>query len=440
MGRRPVITAMADLTTVMLYDCKRAAERDRGMQAAVDAVKRGDLVVMPTDTVYGIGADAFKRLGGHGAAATRRAAAAVSRRRCWSARGTTLDGLVFNLPQVARDLVEAFWPGALTIVVEHAPSLQWDLGDTDGTVGRAHAAAPGRAGGAARDRPDGGHQRRTSTGQPSAMTADGGPRAARLRGLASTWRRAVRRTRRRRRSSTSPATCRACCAPARSPGEAARRGARHPGRRRRDVPPFTVLHVCMGNICRSPMAERLLAHLVWERLGDAAELVPASDSAGTGGWHVGEAMNPPAARELRRRGAVDEGFRARKLLRRSPRRGRPDPDRDRRAAGGRRRPATRRVASGVRARRVRPAAGRRRSGGPAGRRWHTGVGATSGEWPWSRRSTPRVIGSDRKPTDDLDDPWGRGDVWFKRAADEIEAVLEPFVALLLPTHSTATSA
>jgi tRNA threonylcarbamoyl adenosine modification protein (Sua5/YciO/YrdC/YwlC family) len=36
---------------------------------------------------------------------------------------------------VARDLVDAFWPGGLTIVVEHAPSLQWDLGDTNGTVG-----------------------------------------------------------------------------------------------------------------------------------------------------------------------------------------------------------------------------------------------------------------------------------------------------------------
>ncbi len=45
-------------------------------------------------------------------------------------------------------------------------------------------------------------------------------------------------------------------------------------------------------------------------------------------------------------------------------------------------------------------------------------------------------GSDPKPTDDLDDPWGRGDVWFKRTADEIEATLEPFVALLLPTHSS----
>ena len=46
----------------------------------------------------------------------------------------TLDGLVYGLPAAARDLVEAFWPGALTIVVEHASSLQWDLGETDGKV------------------------------------------------------------------------------------------------------------------------------------------------------------------------------------------------------------------------------------------------------------------------------------------------------------------
>ncbi len=46
----------------------------------------------------------------------------------------TLDGLVFMLPQAARDLADAFWPGALTIIVEHSPSLQWDLGDTGGTV------------------------------------------------------------------------------------------------------------------------------------------------------------------------------------------------------------------------------------------------------------------------------------------------------------------
>ena len=117
----------------MLYDCRTAADRDRGIEAAIDAVKRGDLVVLPTDTLYGIGADAFKPwavtalLDAKGRDRQMPPPVLVGTR-------ATLDGLVFNLPSVARDLVEAFWPGALTIVVEHAPSLQWDLGDLDGTV------------------------------------------------------------------------------------------------------------------------------------------------------------------------------------------------------------------------------------------------------------------------------------------------------------------
>ena len=117
----------------MLYDCRTAADRDRGVEAAVDAVKRGDLIVMPTDTLYGIGADAFKPwavtalLDAKGRDRQMPPPVLVGTR-------ATLDGLVYNLPSAARDLVEAFWPGALTIVVEHAPSLQWDLGDMDGTV------------------------------------------------------------------------------------------------------------------------------------------------------------------------------------------------------------------------------------------------------------------------------------------------------------------
>ena len=117
----------------MLYDCTLVTERERGIAAAVEAVQRGDLVVMPTDTVYGIGADAFKPW-------------AVSSMQAAKNRGRdmpppvligakrTLDGLVLSISDAARDLVEAFWPGALTIIVRYAPSLQWDLGDTQGTV------------------------------------------------------------------------------------------------------------------------------------------------------------------------------------------------------------------------------------------------------------------------------------------------------------------
>jgi protein-tyrosine phosphatase len=78
---------------------------------------------------------------------------------------------------------------------------------------------------------------------------------------------------------------------------------------------FTVLHVCVGNICRSPMAERLFALALRKRLGDRVDEFYISHGAGTGAWHEGEPMNPPAARELRLRGADAEGFVARKVSR-----------------------------------------------------------------------------------------------------------------------------
>jgi tRNA threonylcarbamoyl adenosine modification protein (Sua5/YciO/YrdC/YwlC family) len=117
----------------MLYDCRSLTERERGIEAAIEAVRSGELVVMPTDTVYGIGADAFTSyavnslLTAKGRGRDAPPPVLVGSRH-------TLDGLVYALPPAARDLVEAFWPGALTIVVEHAPSLQWDLGETGGTV------------------------------------------------------------------------------------------------------------------------------------------------------------------------------------------------------------------------------------------------------------------------------------------------------------------
>jgi L-threonylcarbamoyladenylate synthase len=117
----------------MLYDCRTVAERDWGIRAAVDSIARGDLVVLPTDTVYGIAADAFKPwavtalLNAKGRGQHMAPPVLVGSRQ-------VLDGLAFSLPREARELVEAFWPGALTIVVEQAPTLQWDLGETYGTV------------------------------------------------------------------------------------------------------------------------------------------------------------------------------------------------------------------------------------------------------------------------------------------------------------------
>jgi tRNA threonylcarbamoyl adenosine modification protein (Sua5/YciO/YrdC/YwlC family) len=100
---------------------------------AVNAISRGGLVVLPTDTVYGIGADAFDE------AAVAALLAAKGRGRQMPppvlvGEVATLDGLAIDVPDDARKLVEAFWPGGFTIILNAQPSLQWDLGDTGGTV------------------------------------------------------------------------------------------------------------------------------------------------------------------------------------------------------------------------------------------------------------------------------------------------------------------
>jgi len=118
----------------MLYDCRTTADRDRGIAAAVEAVKSGELVVLPTDTVYGIGADAFTPHAINSLHFARNADSRVPPPVLVGSRHT-LDGLVYSVPAAARELADAFWPGALTIMVEHSPSLQWDLGDTGGVVG-----------------------------------------------------------------------------------------------------------------------------------------------------------------------------------------------------------------------------------------------------------------------------------------------------------------
>jgi tRNA threonylcarbamoyl adenosine modification protein (Sua5/YciO/YrdC/YwlC family) len=115
------------------FDCSEDATRQAGLDAAEGAVKNGGLVVMPTDTLYGIGTDAFDRL------AVRALLAAKDRGRSMPVpvlvgSWRTLDGLAAGVGPDVRELVRAFWPGALTLVVRQAPSLSWDLGDAGGTV------------------------------------------------------------------------------------------------------------------------------------------------------------------------------------------------------------------------------------------------------------------------------------------------------------------
>ena len=115
------------------YDCTDENARANAIAAAANAVRRGELVVLPTDTVYGIGADAFS------SEAVADLLEAKGRGRNMPTpvligSPNTLHGLVTDFSEMAWELVDAFWPGALTLVAKHQPSLQWDLGDTRGTV------------------------------------------------------------------------------------------------------------------------------------------------------------------------------------------------------------------------------------------------------------------------------------------------------------------
>ena len=117
----------------LFYDCAEPTERAEGLAAAVDSIRRGELVVLPTDTVYGIGADAFQP-NAIDALLTTKGRGRDMPVPVLVGSWTGLDGLMLLVQPSVRELVEAFWPGGLTLVVEHAPSLAWDLGDTRGTV------------------------------------------------------------------------------------------------------------------------------------------------------------------------------------------------------------------------------------------------------------------------------------------------------------------
>ncbi|RLP86913.1 MULTISPECIES: phosphotyrosine protein phosphatase [unclassified Micromonospora] len=203
------------------------------------------------------------------------------------------------------------------------------------------------------------------------------------------------------------------------------------------MPPFTVLHVCMGNICRSPMAERLLALAVRERLARReqdparAEELLHSHSAGTGGWHAGEEMNPPAARQVIGRGGDVEGFAARKL--RSEHIDAADlvltatADQQEYVVALRPDAAARtfvlgefgRLLAGVDAAALPPAEATPEAV------YARGVALVAA-------AHDARLGAALLPSDDLDDPWGRGDQCFSRVADEIEETVHPLAAALLP--------
>lgn len=121
------------MSSSSVFDCRDAGQLLAGMRHARQAIGRGELIVMPTDTVYGIAADAFSP------SAVQRLLDAKGRGRdqpppVLVGNKATLSALAESVPEPVQRLVDEFWPGGLTIVLPAQPSLVWDLGETHGTV------------------------------------------------------------------------------------------------------------------------------------------------------------------------------------------------------------------------------------------------------------------------------------------------------------------
>jgi protein-tyrosine phosphatase len=201
------------------------------------------------------------------------------------------------------------------------------------------------------------------------------------------------------------------------------------------MPPFAVLQVCMGNICRSPMAERLLVAAARSLAFDADDLLLVH-GAGTGGWHEGEPMDPGAARQVLARGGDVDGFRARKL------RGEHIDASDLILT------ATAEQVDFVLGLRPDAAArtfvlgefGRLLPAVPLDDLPAVALGGLAADDVYARgvalvEAVERARGGKPpEPGDDLDDPWGRGDRYFARVADEVEATVKPLAEALLPAR------
>lgn len=115
------------------FDVSGDADAAAAIDAARKAVAAGECIVLPTDTVYGIGADAFSD------EAVQGLLDAKDRGRDMPppvliGDASLLRALATDVPDQAHELVEVHWPGPLTIVCRIQPSLRMDLGDTDGTI------------------------------------------------------------------------------------------------------------------------------------------------------------------------------------------------------------------------------------------------------------------------------------------------------------------
>jgi protein-tyrosine phosphatase len=186
----------------------------------------------------------------------------------------------------------------------------------------------------------------------------------------------------------------------------------------------------MGNICRSPMAERLLAARLRDALGPVADELVRSHGAGTGFWHSGEPMNPPAARQIVARGGSVEEFLARGLEATFVK----ESDLILTATAEQTEFVLDLVPDAADRTFVLGEFGRllRELDGPDLPPFAPTVEAAAARGRALVAAANAVrAGAPSRRSDDLDDPWGRSDAFFNTTADQVEDAITPFVALLV---------
>jgi tRNA threonylcarbamoyl adenosine modification protein (Sua5/YciO/YrdC/YwlC family) len=124
-----------DALGFLRFDCtgEEPGIRAAALEAAREAIEAGECIVLPTDTVYGIGADAFS------AEAVQRLLNAKGRGRDMPppvliGEPGLIKALAVGVPDEANDLIARHWPGALTVICRIQPSLRMDLGDSKDTI------------------------------------------------------------------------------------------------------------------------------------------------------------------------------------------------------------------------------------------------------------------------------------------------------------------
>ncbi len=108
---------------------------------AVKALSRGDIIGVPTDTVYGLAADPFHTGASHRLFRLKGRPRSVELPVLVGNEEQAL-GLCTAVPATARRLMRRYWPGPLTLVLPRRPELEADLGEDDATIGIRCPAHP----------------------------------------------------------------------------------------------------------------------------------------------------------------------------------------------------------------------------------------------------------------------------------------------------------